>query len=271
MHIINKTQYNISAVYLDTNNHITKTKIESIVTKLHEENQEHPNNMILGDFNFIDHEKDKINGLNNTDKLVCKVWQPFLSQVDMVDPFREQNPKRKIWSFIGTGRARNSRIDRLYVNAVNMINITNIQYIPTPFGGHRVLTFTKKNDTQKGKGYYKMNTSILKDSKYKEIVAETIQELENLQIKDDIRKWGTFLQSIRSKSVSYSQEKCKIKARVKEVLRENILKIEEDPLQLDNCNILDQYNYYKRKLKEIEEIELEGYKRRVKYIPSFEK
>ena len=87
-----------------------------------------------------------------------------------------------------------------------MVNITNIQYIPTPFRGHRVLSFAKKHETEKGKGYYKMNTSILKDAKYKEIVDETIQEIEKLQIKDEIRKWCTFIQSIRSKSVSYSQE-----------------------------------------------------------------
>ena len=63
----------------------------------------------------------------------------------MLDPFREQNPKRKVWSFIGTGAAGNSRIDRLYVNTENTNNITNIQYIQTPFGGHKILSFVKKN------------------------------------------------------------------------------------------------------------------------------
>ena len=54
-----KTNYNISAVYLYTNNHLTKAKLENTVTKLRQENEDHPNNMILGDFNFIDHEKDR--------------------------------------------------------------------------------------------------------------------------------------------------------------------------------------------------------------------
>ena len=124
-----KTEHNITALYMETNNHITKDKIQNIVRKLRLENEEHPNNIILGDFNFIDHEKDKKNGLNNTDKLISKIWQPFLAEMDMVDPFREQNPKKRIWSFIGTGAAGNSRIDRLYVNSINMRNITNIRYI----------------------------------------------------------------------------------------------------------------------------------------------
>ena len=117
-HKTNKTEYNISALYLDTNNHLTKTKIENIVSKLKKQNKDHLNNIFLGDFNFIDHEKDKANGMNNIDRLVYKVWHPFISELDMVDPYREQNPNRRIWSFIGTGKAGNSRIDRLYVNTV---------------------------------------------------------------------------------------------------------------------------------------------------------
>ena len=150
-----KKNYNISAVYLETNNRLTKAKIEDVVNKLQGENQDHSKNIFLGDFNFIDHEKDKIKGINGTDKMVCKIWQPFLSEVDMIDPFREQNPKRRIWSFIGTGSAQNSRIDRIYVNSINMVNITNLQYIPTPFGGHRVLSFKEKYETEKVKAIIK--------------------------------------------------------------------------------------------------------------------
>ena len=227
--------------------------------------------MFLGDFNFIEHEKDKLNGLNSTDKAACQIWQPFLAEIDMVDPYREQNPKRRIWSFIGSGKAGNSRIDRVYVNSVNMKNITNIQYIQTPFGGHRILSFVKKSENKKGKGYYKMNTSILKDERYREMVEETIEELEELQIEDEIRKWGTFLQTIKSKSISYSQIKNKIKKKLKEALMKNIYEIEENTLQLKNEHISAQYDYSKQKLKELEETEIEGYKRRVKYLASYEK
>ena len=108
-----KTNRNITAVYLYTNNNFNREKIENIVKKLRNENQDHPNNIIVGDFNFTDNEKDKIKGLNNTDKLICKTWYPFLAEMDLVDPYREQNPKRRIWSFLGTRKAGNSRIVRL--------------------------------------------------------------------------------------------------------------------------------------------------------------
>ena len=50
-----------------------------------------------------------------------------------------------------------------------------------------------------------------------------------------------------------------------------IFEIEENPPSLENDQILAQYNYLKRKLKEIEEVEIEGYKRRVKYLAPYEK
>ena len=134
-HKTDKTRRNIAAVYLPTNNNLNKEKMQKIVAKLRQENEEQQNNIILGDFNFIDNEKDKASGLNNTDKQICNIWYPFLAEVDMIDPFREQNPNRRIWSFIGTGKAKNSRIDRVYVNATNWKNVINIKYIPTPFGG----------------------------------------------------------------------------------------------------------------------------------------
>ena len=261
------TNHNISVVYLETNNHLTKAKIANVVEKLKQEKQDHSNNMIIGDFNFINHEKDKANGLNSVDKMATKIWQPFLEEMDMIDPYRQQNPKRRIWSFIGTGVAGKSRIDRIYVNTVNINNITKIQYIPTPYGGHKVLSFVRKTQNEKGKGYYKMNTSILNDQKYKELVEKTVEEIEGMQIEDDIEKWVTFLSIIKSKSISYSQTKNRVKKKLKKHIIDEIQKIEEALKEKENT----RYAYLQQKFKEMEKLEIEGYKMRIKYLPSFEK
>ena len=49
------------------------------------------------------------------------------------------------------------------------------------------------------------------------------------------------------------------------------MEIEETPLELQKENISEKYNYLKQKLKEIEEKEIEGYKTRTKYLPTYEK
>ena len=55
---LDNTEHSISAVYFETNNNLSKEKVQNYINKLREVKQEHANNIILGDFNFIDHEKD---------------------------------------------------------------------------------------------------------------------------------------------------------------------------------------------------------------------
>jgi len=115
-----------------------------------------------------------------------------------------------------------------------------------------------------------MNTSILKDRKYREMVEETVKELEEMQINNKIHKWQTFLLTIKAKSISYSQEKNKIKNTLKSNITKQILEMEEKQEQIKN-EYLSRYNYLKQKLKDIEEKEIEGYIRRTKYFAQYEK
>ena len=181
--------------------------------------------MILGDFNFIDNNQDKANGLNSTDNMVCNQWIPFLSKMDMVDPFRAQNPKKRQWSFIGTGKAKNSRIDRIYVNADQMTSITNLKYSQTPFGGHRMLQFTKQGEVEHGRGYYKMNTSILNETKHRELIQNLAEEIKNLPNTDPIHRWQTFTMLAKSRSITYSKHRNHAKKRLKNRLQKQIEEI----------------------------------------------
>ena len=58
---------------------------------------------------------------------------------------------------------KNSRIDRVYVNSINMTSITNMNYIQTPFQHHKIFAFNVKNENDWGKSYYKLNTSLFED------------------------------------------------------------------------------------------------------------
>ena len=186
----------------------------------------------------------------------------------MVDPFREQNPNRIIWSFIGTGVAGNSRIDRIYVHSTNMGNITNIRYIHTPFHGHRILTFNIKNDSEWGQSYYKLNTSLFEDEEYDKIVDETIVEIGTLNNRTQREKWDLFLMTMKTKSIRYSTQKNFAKKKLKNELIRQITKIEEERKQ---DHLVDHYEYLKGRLKEIEDKEIEGYIRRVKFLAPYEK
>ena len=58
-HRSNRTKFNVTAVYLHTNNNLTQGKIHDIVSSLRETHKLEDTNIILGDFNFIDHNLDK--------------------------------------------------------------------------------------------------------------------------------------------------------------------------------------------------------------------
>ena len=213
---------------------------------------------------------DKAKGLNQTDKMVCDKWIPFLQEKDMVDPFREQNPKKRIWSFIGTGRAKNSRIDRIYVDCTQMISICKMNYIQTPFGGHRILTFVKKSPNDHGKPYYKMNTSILNDKEYRVMIQNLATNVENLTT-GPIHKWQTFTLLVKSQSITYSKIKNRVKNNLKNKLRNEITRMESDPANIEKEQDLIYYQYIQRKLKDLELDEIEGYKRRNRFLADYEK
>ena len=73
-----KESYNIAVVYFPTNTNIALEDMQLYVRKLRMNQVHRVSDIILGDFNFIDHSKDKKNGLNAKDKLMNTVWIPFL-------------------------------------------------------------------------------------------------------------------------------------------------------------------------------------------------
>ena len=264
-----KESYNIAVVYFPTNTNITLEDMQLFVRKLRMDQEHNVNDIILGDFNFIDHSKDKKNGLNAKDKLMNTVWIPFLEEMDMVDPFREQNPIRKLWSFLGTGVAGNSRIDRLYVNSSNMTNVTNIKYIHTPYHGHRILAFSIKTDGDWGKGYYKLNTSLFENDEYENIVEETLQEMQNLPNNRSCKqKWEVFMMTMKTKSIAYSSARNATKRKLKDELIRQIDQIEQKGKQEQ---LEEHYAYLKGRLKEIENREIDGYIKRIRFLVPYEK
>ena len=180
--------YDLAIVYLPTNQNLDQEYIRMVSRKLRTTERADTHYMILGDFNFIDHPMDKKNGLTSKDTNLCKVWVPFLEEMEMVDPFREQYANRRVWSFTGTGIAGNSRIDRVYVNSMESKNITNIRYINMPFHGHRVLSFSIEKENDWGQSYYKLNTSLFENEEHDKIVDESIAEINALTNRSNIAK-----------------------------------------------------------------------------------
>ena len=178
-------EYNISAVYGFTGNSATQLRMKEMVDRLSQVHTPAGRNIVLGDFNFVENDLDRVNesrtGKNPKDISLSAPWVNFAGEIDLSDPFRVKNPKRRMFSYIHTQNRAKSRIDRVYVNDEECQNIVHYKHTVTPFTmAHRMVSFTVKEDAVRGPGYWKMNSSVITDRPYKIIIEKTIEEVLEL-------------------------------------------------------------------------------------------
>jgi hypothetical protein len=216
----------------------------------------HENNLILGDFNFVDFDVDKGKNMSSKDQTIKPIWDHFLGKSAMVDPFRLRYPSRKIFSFSFT--QGKSRGDRVYVSENNVSSIKNIRYINTPFPtAHKVMTFDLQDDQKMGPGSWKMNSSVLTDEFYKQEIEEVFHDLESMDIQNPIDWWDMFITVVQGTTKAYTKRKARIKNSRKRFLENKIQSLEEN----ENPQVLQtqEYSYYKGLLNEIINDEIRGH------------
>ena len=214
IHKDTKREHNLSLFYGPRWNNMRKEEILKTINYFDTIHDIENNNMILGDFNFIDNDLDKGMKMDKRDKIIKPTWDHFKSKNAIVDPFRIQYPKKKTYSYIAP--AGKSRGDRVYISEDNIKDITNLKYINTPFNSaHKIMTFDLNDQQDIGPGYWKMNSSILNDQPYKKEIEDAIKGINELQIDNPIDWWDIFIIVVRGITASYTKQKAKIKNELK--------------------------------------------------------
>ena len=245
-----------------------KEEISKILQNFEGLHNDGDRNIILGDFNFVDHDIDKGKGMTQKDKMIHPIWHDFLSRKCIADPFREQRPKMKTFSFVAS--QGKSRGDRLYINDDRIASVRNFRYVKTVFqGAHRLLRFELQKDQDLGPGIWKMNSSVLNDPKYVEEIENVFRDLNQLAL-DPRDWWDLFIMVVQGVSVSY----CKMKAKIKNSLK-NFYVAKVDALEKLDLDALTptqkaDYVYYKNKLRTIIEDEIRGHEIRTRGQPKYE-
>ena len=85
----------------------------------------------------------------------------------------------------------------------------------------------------------KVTTSILKEQKHKELIENIVEEIDNLESNDPIHKWQTFTALAKSRSITYSKIRAKVKKDVKNRVQKELTKIEDDPNAIDKEYSID--------------------------------
>ena len=148
-----KKVYNITAMYGYTGKNASQEKMTQMTEHLLQYHDIADNNIILGDFNFVENDLDRTNqsrsGKNQMDSTLSKPWNDFTQRTGLCDPFRVRNPRRRTYSYIHTKDKSKSRIDRIYVNDENCNEILAYKHIPTIFcKAHKMVTFSLKEECE---------------------------------------------------------------------------------------------------------------------------
>ena len=128
--------------------------------------------------------------------MMHSVWEGFTSETYVLNDV-----------FTLVSNAGKRRGDRTYVNEENVPNVSNHQYTLTPFNNaHKILSFTFKDQQERGRGDWKLNSSVLNDYTYVAMVRQTIVNVDKLNILDKQRWWDIFLTCIRFKTYLHQEQ-----------------------------------------------------------------
>ena len=205
-HNSENTVYNFSAFYGHQFRRINVCDLSSAFKPLFDCHSRSDNNVIIGDFNFIDNDLYKGQGMDNNDKKISSLWEDFKRKTVLSDPFREQNPTTKRYSF--HTKNGKSRIDRIYVNTVNVFNVKNINYqFYSKANAHKLMTFSLKKSDEKGPGYWKLNTSVINDVPYVNLITECINKVKQTKTNNPSEWWELLLFNVRNHTRWYTEQK----------------------------------------------------------------
>ena len=264
-----KEDFYLTAIYGVQNTSITKAQFTELVNHLKSHHTQSNYNIILGDFNFCDNDTDRTRGLSKHDKVVSYLWNDFLSNLSVVDPFRDQYPDKIIYSFVS--EMGKSRILRAYVSENNAQRVIHQNYTPSPFPlAHKVYSFKIVSEKKKGRGTWKMNVSILKDRAYKKQIQEMISNINRLDVQSPTSWWRLFIRSVRSRTISYCKTKRREEKKIKNLLCKELEDLEAIPPAQISLTQTDRLTKTRGRLREHDLKEVEGYKARIRGLPKYE-
>ena len=236
-------KFNISAVYGYTGTKATQDNLRHMTELLGKHHDMSHLNIILGDFNFVDNDLDRTNsrrlGMNPSDKALYSVWKDFIDTIDVSDPFRIRNPRKRMFSYIHTQDNAKSRLDRVYINDERCESIIHYKHTPTKFvKAHRIVTFTVHGPGKRGFGFWKMNTRVISDNAYEILVDKVIYDVRSLGLIDPIEEWMVFIETIRIETQVYCSKKKFIERQVRTMCEKSIEVLEHMPIITGGIRVL---------------------------------
>ncbi len=194
--------------------------------------------IIGGDVNCVESSYDRVS--NVIDKSSTYLGN-MKNELNVTDVWRYMNPNKKEFTYIDPSyRNRNSRIDVLCVCKELEPYMELCEHVNNPCPDHKAVMISFRcNNRQRGRGYWKLNVSILSEEKYKDyirkLIIDTISEYNNTNEVDKAMIWELVKIRVKEFTVRYSCARSKHKTNIiKEI--ESKLTILDREIEADSNN-----------------------------------
>ena len=137
--------------------------------------------IIGGDYNLVlDVEKDKKGGLAKTHKKSLEVINSYCEDLDLIDVWRIQNPEQRRFTWRQKNPEIQCRLDFFLVSECTSCNSINTDIAPGYKTDHSLVTLQiSTHNNMRGRGFWKLNTSFLKDEEYTKKIQSIITETKD--------------------------------------------------------------------------------------------
>ena len=216
----------------------------------------HCNVILGGDFNTVlNPSLEKQGGMVANISSYGKQLEQTLEIFDLIDIWRERNPAIKRYTRREKTRAGliQTRLDFFFIsrNLNYIVKMTDIQ--PSVRSDHSLISITINfsNEQKRGRGVWKLNTDLLKDETYVEIIKKTIDDsiIDSRNILNKSLIWDYIKCRVRDASIEYSIKKSKKFVAQEKNLNERLKILECKITTEPDIHSLDEYFLVKSELE----------------------
>ena len=132
-----------------------------------------------GDFNFVwNIDIDKIGGQQRTNFNARREVLNMMHVYDLKDIWRDRNPRTKNYTWhSNVDKCIHCRLDFLIISNHLCNNVLNATISPIFGSDHSSVTLCLNFSNKRGRGSWKLNTSLLNDDIYKEKIRSTVNDI----------------------------------------------------------------------------------------------
>jgi len=211
---------------------------------------------------LLDVWKDKKGGLPKTHHKAQKTILEICDNLDLVDAWRILNPEERRYTWRQTQPTVHCRLDFFLTSQSLLGSITSANILPGFKTDHSMITLNiSLHSNPRGPGFWKLNTSLLADKDYIDLMRLTIHETQNEYENDESINpallWDMNKLKIREKSLSFAAAKKRKTLYKQHELEEKIALLEKELEQptavskTQETNKTEQLELFKSQLEEI--------------------